>query len=202
MDEVNDAFLRVSATESTVLIWDFNAHVRTDTDTWKGVIGKYGIIGLNENGRYLLQLCCSNGLCIMNIFFQHREVHKYTWYRPTMDQKSLIDFCIVSSDLFFVVLDVRVKREAELSTDHHLIVCSLRLSKPWPNRRSRRSSVTYRIKWEALEDKEVKKQFLIHSKIFLNNFCFVLKITSCKSICTARRPHQFKFNNLFNEYFP
>ena len=58
----------------------------------------------------------------MNTFFQHREVHKYTWYRPNMDQKSLIDFCIVSSDLFSDVLDVRVKRGAELSTDHHLVV--------------------------------------------------------------------------------
>ena len=96
VDEVNDALLRVSATESTVLMGDFNAHVGTDTDTWKGVIGKHGVTGLNENGRYLLQFCCSNGLRIMNTFFQHREVHKYTWYRLSMDQKSLIDFCGVS----------------------------------------------------------------------------------------------------------
>ena len=95
----------------------------------------------------------------MNTFFQYREVHKYSWYRSSMDQKSLIDFCIVSSDLFSDVLDVRVKRGAELSTDHHLVVCSLRLSKPWPNKRSNRSSVTYRINWEALEDKKVRKQF-------------------------------------------
>ena len=76
-----------------------------------------------------------------------------------MDQKSLIDFCIVASDLFSDVMDVRVKRGAELSTDHHLVVCSLWLSKPWPNKRSNRSSVTYRIKWEALENKEVRKLF-------------------------------------------
>ena len=157
VDEVNEALLRVSATEFTVLMGDFNAHVGTDTDTWKGVIGKHGVTGLNEDGRYLLQLCCSNGLRIMNTFFQHREVYKYTCYRPNMDQKSWIDFCIVSSDLFSDVLDVRVKRGAELSTDHHLVVCSLRLSKPWPKKRSNRSSVTYRIKWEALEDKEVRK---------------------------------------------
>ena len=55
MDEVNDALLRVSPTESTVLTGDFNAHVGTDTDTRKGVIGKHGVTGLNENGRYLLQ---------------------------------------------------------------------------------------------------------------------------------------------------
>ena len=158
VDDINDALLRVSATESTVLMGDFNTHVGTNTDTWKGVIGKHGVIGLNENGRYLLQLCCSNGLRIMNTFFQHREVHKYTWYRPSMDKKSLIDFCIVSLDLFSDVLDVRVKRGAELSTDHHLVVSSLRLSKPWLNKRSNRSSVTYRIKWEALENKEVRQQ--------------------------------------------
>ena len=159
VDGVNAALLQVSPTESTVLMRDFNVHDGTDTDTWKGVIGKHGVTALNENGRYLLQLCCGNGLRIMNTFFQHREVHKYTWYRPSMDQKSLIDFCIVSSDLFSDVLDIRVKRGSELSTDHHLVVCSLQLSKPWPNRRSNISSVTYRIKWEALEDKEVRKQF-------------------------------------------
>ena len=120
VDEVNDALLRVSPTESTILMGDFNAHIGTDDETWKGVIGRHGDASFNENGRYLLQLCCSNGLCIMNTFFQHRDVYKYTWYRPSMEQKSLMHFCIVSADLFSDVLDVRVKRGAELSTDHHL----------------------------------------------------------------------------------
>ena len=110
VDEVNDALPRVSRTESTILMGDFKAPVGTDTDTWKGVIGKHGVTVLNENGRYLLQLCYSNGLRIMNTFFQHRAAHKYMWYRPSVNQKSLIDFCIVSSDLFSDVLDVRVKR--------------------------------------------------------------------------------------------
>ena len=88
VDEVNDALLRASPTESTVVMGDFNAHVGTNTDTWKGVIGKHGVTGLNENERYLLQLCCSNRLRITNTFFQHREARKYTWYRPSMDQKS------------------------------------------------------------------------------------------------------------------
>jgi len=60
-------------------------------------------------------------------------------------------------DLFSDVLDVRVKRGVELSTDHYLVVCSLRISKPVPSRKSRKSTATYRIKWEALEDKEVRK---------------------------------------------
>ena len=91
----------------------------------------------------------------MNTFSQHCDVHKYIWYRSSMVQKSLTDFCIISSDLFSEVLDIRVKREAELSTDHHLVVCSLRISKPWLNRKSLRSNVVYKIKWEALVDRDV-----------------------------------------------
>ena len=130
VDDLNNALLRISPTEFRVLMVNFNAHVGIDTNTWKGVIGKHGVTGLNENGRYLLQLCCSNRLCIMNSFFQHREVRKYIRYRLSMHPKSLIDFCIVSSDLFSDVLDVQVKQGVELSTDHHLVVCSLGLSKP------------------------------------------------------------------------
>ena len=46
----NDALLQVSPTEYTVLMGNFNADV--GTDTWKGMIGKQGVTGLNENGRY------------------------------------------------------------------------------------------------------------------------------------------------------
>ena len=95
----------------------------------------------------------------MITFFQHKDVHKYTWYRPSMEQKSLLYFCIVSTDLFSNVLDVRVKRGVELSTDHYLVVCFLRFLKPRSNKKSVSSRVTYTIKWETLEDKEVRKQF-------------------------------------------
>ena len=47
---------------------DFNAHIGTNNETWKGVIAKHGDPAFNENGRYLL-LRCSNGLCNMNTFF-------------------------------------------------------------------------------------------------------------------------------------
>ena len=98
----------------------------TDNKTWKGVIGRQGDSDINRSGRCLLQFCATNELCIMYTFFRHKEIHKYTWYRDSVGQRSTIIFGIVSADLFSSVVDVCVKRGAEVSTDHHLVVCILR----------------------------------------------------------------------------
>ena len=97
-----------------------------------------------------------------------------------MAQKFLIDFCIVSSDLFSEVLDVRVKQGAELSTDHHLAICSPRFLKLWLNRKSRRSSMAYGIKWEALADRDVRKQFAFNMAAKFQHLPEVSKDTEMK----------------------
>ena len=68
VDDFNDALQREGLTEFINLLGDSNAHLRTDKETWKDVIGRQVDPVFNKNGRYLLQLCGSNGLCIMNIF--------------------------------------------------------------------------------------------------------------------------------------
>ena len=47
-------------------------------------------------------------------------------HQGILGRKSMIDFVLVSSDLRPYVFDTRVKREAELSTDHHLVVSWVR----------------------------------------------------------------------------
>ena len=51
--------------------------------------------------------------------------HTCTRYQATLGQRSMTDFVVVSSDLRTYVFDAQrkgVKRWAELSTDHHLMV--------------------------------------------------------------------------------
>ena len=121
----------------------------------------------------------------MNTFFQHKRIHKYTWYRHSLGQRSLIDFCIVSADLFSTVSDVRIKREVELSTNHHLVFCTLKALIPLKKRKTFRPRETYRVKWESLADEEVRTAFTdnIASTVSSKNFRPLLKTLKLSGVC-------------------
>ena len=158
LNEVGAALQKATFAESIVPMGDFNAHVGIDK-TWKGVIRRQGDSDINRNRRCLLQFCATNRLSIMNTFFWHKGIHMYTWYRDLVGQCSIIDFHIVSADLFSSVVNVCVKRGAELSTDHHLVVCILRGLNHPRTRKQFRSQRVYKIKWELLADKKVRCTF-------------------------------------------
>ncbi|KAI3362591.1 hypothetical protein L3Q82_001679 [Scortum barcoo] len=95
--------------------------------------------------------------------FKHKGVHQCTWHQDALGRRSMIDFVVVSSDLRPYVLDTfRVKRGAELSTDHHLVVSWLRW---WQRRkldRPGRPKRIVRVCWECLAEPSVREVFNSH----------------------------------------
>ncbi len=59
-----------------------------------GVIGKYGVDGAHENGQYLVDICAERGLFLLNTFFQHKMIHRYTWAMG--NDRSPIDYTVDS----------------------------------------------------------------------------------------------------------
>ena len=110
-----------------VLMGDFNAKIGSDHRHWHGVLGKHGIGGVSDNGLRLLEFCALNGLVITNSFFQHKAIHKYTWYSNTGRTRNAIDHIIVRSKSLSSVQDTRVFRGADISSDHRLVASSLKL---------------------------------------------------------------------------
>ncbi len=68
------------------LLGDMNA--RVGSTEIGGVVGKYGVEGVNENGQYLVGIYAERGLFFSNTF-QHKMIHTYTWARG--NESSLID---------------------------------------------------------------------------------------------------------------
>ena len=125
------------------------------------MIGRNGDAHTNKNGEMVLDFCANNAMSITNTFFKHKAHHKYTWRQDTRGYRSIIDFIVVSSDLRQLVLDTRVKRGAELSTDHYLVVSRVRFEGRRPDRPRTPKKVT-RIRWEDLANDNIRTAFEAH----------------------------------------
>jgi hypothetical protein len=55
----------------------------------------HGGTEVNDNGDRLISLCKQYNLKISDTFYDHKNIHKFTWGRPTLNQKSILDYIIV-----------------------------------------------------------------------------------------------------------
>ena len=74
--------------EKLVILGDLNARVGNNNDGWKEVLGTHGDVTRNGNGKRLLEFCMAND--IMNSWFQHKEIHKYTWKNESQQRRSIM----------------------------------------------------------------------------------------------------------------
>jgi len=139
---------------------DLKVHVGNNAGVWKGMIGQYGdgINNISNSGK-LLPLSFNKtpkALCIKKLYSKQKLHRLHTWCRESSGQRSLIDSCIASGDLFQLVLNFRVKRDAELSINRHLVIYNVSLEIPtWRIRTCRASRSLSEVGAEALVDLDV-----------------------------------------------
>jgi hypothetical protein len=59
------------------LMGNFNARVGKEEDSQ--TVGRYGEEEINDSGERLKEICDYNNQKISNTFFEHRDMHKFTW---------------------------------------------------------------------------------------------------------------------------
>jgi hypothetical protein len=81
-------------------------------------MGTNGEATLNNNKR-LIHFCTFNNLKIMNTFFKHKEIYKFTW--EARRYKSISDYFVTNTTTLTVIQDNRVYRSTELDSDHYIL---------------------------------------------------------------------------------
>ena len=133
-DEKEDFYFSLQAIVNTVpkrdilmIMGDLNAKVGSERLGRESEIGPHGIGTMNENGELFADFCAVNSMVIGGTFFPHKSCHKTTWVSPTGDTENQIDHIAITRRWRSSLHDVRAKRGADISSDHHLLVAEIRL---------------------------------------------------------------------------
>ena len=110
-----------------LLMGDLNAKISYDNRGYEEVMGTQGLGEMNENGDKFADFCATNRLVIGGSIFQHRRIHKATWRSPDATTKNQIDHVCINKRFRGTLQDVRVKRGADVGSDHQLLVAQVKL---------------------------------------------------------------------------
>ena len=136
-----------------IICGDWNGHIGNDRRGYEQNMGVHGIGERNVEGQRILNFAMVNNLSIMNTYYEHRESHKWTWYRynhqmQEYTQKSMIDLFLTNNRNVF--MDVKAVPSVSMDADHRLVMAKVRLRKP----KSRRKVGMRRYKLTKLKDPE------------------------------------------------
>ena len=100
-------------------------------------------------------------MMIGGTLFPHPTTHKLTWVSPNRRDKNQIDHIAINGIWRRSLLDVRVRRGADVGSDHHLVTARIRIKL---RRTDRQLTGNRRFDVNKLDDPAVKTSFLIQLK--------------------------------------
>ena len=106
---------------------DFNARVGMDNTDKERTMDTHGIGHINNNGERLVELCEENNLVIGGTQFKHKDIHKVTWRSPSYNTVTKIDHVIINQKCRRSLHDVKVRRGADVGSDHMFVMATLSL---------------------------------------------------------------------------
>jgi hypothetical protein len=100
---------------------DSNAKVGRET-AHQPTIGKHSLHeSTNENGLRLVDFAAGRQMAIKSTYFMHTRIHLQTWHSPDGHTFNQIDHCLIDGRHFSDVIDVMVRRSANIDLDHMLL---------------------------------------------------------------------------------
>lgn len=109
-----------------IVLGDMNAKLGKET-MYKPVLGMHSLhYDSNDNGTRLIEFALSKNLYIKSTMFPHKKIHKGTWNSPDGVTVNQIDHLLINRKWQSNIIDVRTFREADVDSDHMLVLSRLR----------------------------------------------------------------------------
>ena len=171
-DSLQAMLEEIPAHDMIIFMGDLNARVGSNNKGRERVMGQQGLGEMTDNGERLVNTCEENNLVIGGTLFPHKNIHKLTWTSPDGRTQSQIDHIMINGKWRRSLLDVRVMRQADIGSDHNLLVAKIKLklrkAKVGKDRRQR-------FDVSKLQDNQTKQKFAITLK---NRFSTLLEETT------------------------
>ena len=91
--KLSNIILNIKRHHDIIIAGDLNARVKKQNDS--DIVGQFAEDIQNDSGERLIELCSQHNLKLTNTWYAHKDIHRYTWERISMQQKSIIDYVIV-----------------------------------------------------------------------------------------------------------
>src|SRR6266536_4583295 len=134
---------------------DWNAKIGKDYKGWEDIMQRYGYGERNERGERLLEFAAKHGILICNTKFQQKDCRKYTWMAPDGKHTNMIDLILIGKRWKTSVKLCRTFRGADISLDHNLVLCNLKLKL----KRIPRKQYEKKRNIEALENEKLRGEY-------------------------------------------
>ena len=106
---------------------DFNTKISAINSRYEHVMSEYGLGRMNKKEELLADFCAFNNMVFGRSDFLHKVIHKATWWSPDHVTKNQIDHACFGPKFRWSLQDIRVKRGADTSSDHHQVMATLKL---------------------------------------------------------------------------
>ncbi|KAF2896099.1 hypothetical protein ILUMI_10077 [Ignelater luminosus] len=100
------------------------------------IVGEHGKEAVNDTDLRLIELCETRSL-IINGFYPHKNIHKYTWIQPTRKLRSIIDYVIQRQNLKLRTQNARVYRKAKCGSHHFMVQAKVLITHKTNNKLNR-----------------------------------------------------------------
>ena len=154
--DIEDVLSKTDQKDVIILTGDWNAKVGTNNTEWESVMGRYGYGDRNERGERLLEFAMLHNLYVCNTRFQQKPSRKWTWASPDGIHKNMIDLILIQQRWKTSVINCRTFQSADISSDHSLVLCNIKLRLKKMNNKPQQSC---RVDANQLKDEKLRQSY-------------------------------------------